>query len=237
MFIGVIRGYLQESISWEKSGIRAENLENQAWMGTEIIPTRESLLLRLKDWDDQKSWREFFELYWRLIYGVAMKAGLTEVEAQEVLQETVISFAKEIKAFQYDRSKGRFKSWLLQLTRRRIADEFRKRRPADSHADGLPDGTRKTEFMERIPDPAGAALENVWEEEWQKNMVETALEKIRSRINPKHYEIFDRHALKNEPVREIARGAGVSVAQVYWVKHRISGMLKREIKALEAKLV
>jgi RNA polymerase sigma-70 factor (ECF subfamily) len=210
-------------------------------MSTEIIPTRKSLLLRLKDWDDQKSWREFFELYWRLIYGVAIKAGLTEVEAQEVLQETVISFAKEIKTFQYDRSKGRFKSWLLQITRRRIVDEFRKRRPADANseatADAKQEGTCETDIIERIPDPSGSALDTIWEEEWQKNLVETALEKIRSRINPKHYEIFDRHALKNEPVREIARGAGVSVAQVYWVKHRISGMLKREIKALEAKLV
>src|ERR1043166_6756554 len=116
-------------------------------MGTEIIPTRESLLLRLKDWDDQKSWRDFFELYWRLIYGVAIKAGLTEIEAQEVLQETVISFAKEIKTFQYDRSKGRFKSWLLQITRRRIADEFRKRKPHDAQHQQLPEDSRDTSMI------------------------------------------------------------------------------------------
>src|ERR1051325_10984134 len=49
----------------------------------ELLPTRWTLVERLKNWDDQESWRQFFDTYWRLIYGVALKAGLTESEAQE----------------------------------------------------------------------------------------------------------------------------------------------------------
>jgi len=30
--------------------------------GTELIPTRASLLARLKDWDDSRSWGEFYEV-------------------------------------------------------------------------------------------------------------------------------------------------------------------------------
>ena len=58
------------------------------------IPTRHSLLNRLKDWRDEASWREFFETYWELIYNVARKAGLNDAEAQDVVQETVIAVAK-----------------------------------------------------------------------------------------------------------------------------------------------
>ena len=32
----------------------------------DLIPTRASLLGRLKDWDDHASWREFFDTYWKL---------------------------------------------------------------------------------------------------------------------------------------------------------------------------
>jgi len=39
----------------------------------EFLPTRWSLLSRLKDWDDQKSWRQFFDTYWRLIYNTGVK--------------------------------------------------------------------------------------------------------------------------------------------------------------------
>ncbi|MBI4661895.1 MAG: sigma-70 family RNA polymerase sigma factor, partial [Verrucomicrobia bacterium] len=37
----------------------------------DTIPTRLSLIERLKNWDDQTSWQDFFNTYWRLIYGVA----------------------------------------------------------------------------------------------------------------------------------------------------------------------
>src|SRR5881394_2654935 len=65
----------------------------------ELIPTRDSLLSRLKDWQDDVSWRDFFNTYWRLVYGVALKAGLNEQEAQEVVQETVITVARRIHEF------------------------------------------------------------------------------------------------------------------------------------------
>src|SRR5580658_10289334 len=93
----------------------------------EFIPTRESLLSRLKDWNDDEGWREFFSIYRQLIFITAIKSGLREDEAEEVVQETVISVAKTIKEFQYDPKKCRFKNWLGHLAQKRIADRFRKR--------------------------------------------------------------------------------------------------------------
>ena len=93
----------------------------------EFIPTRQSLLVRLKNWEDQASWKDFFETYWRLIYGAALKAGLTETEAQEVVQETVITVAKGLRKSELDPARGSFKGWLLHTTRWKIADQFRTR--------------------------------------------------------------------------------------------------------------
>ena len=93
----------------------------------ELIPTRRSLLDRLRNWDDQASWKDFFETYWKLIYGVARKAGLSDAEAQDVVQESIFSVARYIPDFRYDPALGSFKSWLMRLTRCRIADHFRKR--------------------------------------------------------------------------------------------------------------
>src|SRR5215467_5596778 len=91
------------------------------------IATRHSLLNRLKDWGDQTSWQEFFDAYGRLLYNVAIKAGLTDMEAQEVVQETVIAVARKIGEFKADPAHGSFSAWLMRLTRWRIADQFRKR--------------------------------------------------------------------------------------------------------------
>ena len=86
------------------------------------IPTRYSLLRRLKDWGDQSGWQEFFDAYWALLYNTARRAGLNDTEAQEAVQETVIAFAKKLPDFKADPSRGSFSAWLLQLARWRIAD-------------------------------------------------------------------------------------------------------------------
>src|SRR6266404_6988744 len=79
----------------------------------EFIPTRQSLLSRLRDWNDQESWKVFFDTYWKLIYNAARRAGLSEAEAQDVVQDTVISVSKSMPNFKYHEDQGSFKSWLL----------------------------------------------------------------------------------------------------------------------------
>src|SRR2546427_3339502 len=108
----------------------------------ELIPTRWSLVARLKDLGDQQSWREFFDTYSRLIRGVAIKSGLTEAEAEDVVQETIISISKSMPDFKADPQAGSFKAFLLTITRRRIADQFRKRSPGQEARLQRPDETR-----------------------------------------------------------------------------------------------
>src|SRR5438093_9357626 len=129
----------------------------------DLIPTRQSLLSRLRDLNDQESWAVFFETYWRLIYKTAIRAGLTEEEAQDVVQETVFSLSKTMPGFKYDPSQGSFKGWLLKLTRWRILDQFRKRQRGIVHRWRAQDTDTGTGTVERIVDPAGPALETVWD--------------------------------------------------------------------------
>src|SRR5438034_9005105 len=119
----------------------------------DLIPTRRSLLSRLRDLGDQESWSDFFYSYWQLIYEVALKAGLGDAEAQEVVQETVISVGKQMPGFRYDPARGRFKGWLLQITRRRIADHVRKQSQASGASGGHPGGTLKVEQSECVREP------------------------------------------------------------------------------------
>ena len=108
----------------------------------QLLPTRYSLLSRLKDYEDQESWRDFFETYWRLIYSTAIKAGLNDAEAQDVVQETILSVLRKIPEFEYDPQIGSFKCWLLQLTTWRIIDQRRLRLPVSPVPN--PDGTSAT---------------------------------------------------------------------------------------------
>jgi len=204
----------------------------------EPIPTRQTLLSRLKDWQDQASWREFFDTYWRLLYGVARKAGLTEAEAQDVVQETMLAAARKMPGFTYDPAKDSFKGWLLTVTRWKIADQFRKRQklPGRYGSDRGPRGETdeaRTATIERIPDPAGADISLLWEREWQENLFRVALQKVKQQVNPAHYEMYHLHVIKQQPVRQVAKALRVNPARIYLAKYRISKLLKQEIARRE----
>lgn len=187
--------------------------------------TRYSLLSRLQDWDDAESWRDFFNTYWWLIYSVAIRSGLTPSEAQDVVQETVISVAKNIHKFKRDRALGSFRGWLRNITQWRIIDQLRKRAPRE-----LDEGDDR---LANIADPGQTRLETLWDEEWQLNIFEAAMERVKRRAKEEHYQIFHLHVVKKMPAAEVAETLSVSVAQVYIIKHRISAMIKKEIQALE----
>src|SRR5687767_7355300 len=135
------------------------------------LPTRRSLLSRLRDVDDNASWRTFFERYWRLIYNVARKSGLSDDAAQDIVQETVIAVARKMPEFRYDPEKGSFKQWLLLITRRRIHDQlrrlYRSARTADARR-GVPEGG--AEDLPSAEPPPDARIAAAWEEEWRENV-------------------------------------------------------------------
>ena len=91
------------------------------------IQTRPSLLNRLKTGDDAESWQEFYRVYGKLVRDFAIQAGLTDTEADEVVQETAIAMARHLPEFRYDPKVCRFKTWLLNQTSWRIKDQFKKR--------------------------------------------------------------------------------------------------------------
>jgi RNA polymerase sigma factor (sigma-70 family) len=197
----------------------------------ELIPTRQSLLSRIKDWKDGQGWQEFFEIYWKLIYRTARKAGLDHAAAEEVVQETVIAVARKIPEFTYDPKIGSFKGWLLQLTRWKIIDQFRQRK------DTIPFSAEEEGFILSQQEGGGAGVEHdlssIWEEEWEKNLLESAMERVKARIDPRQFQIFDMYVLQMKPVRQISQALGINPARIYLAKHRVSKLLAAELKRLK----
>ena len=67
-------------------------------------------------------------IYWKLIYHTARKAGLTDGEAQEVVQDLIKAIAEKTPKLGDHAAKGSFKGWVLHLIRWSISDKLRKKR-------------------------------------------------------------------------------------------------------------
>ena len=195
--------------------------------------TRKSLIARLDNWEDQKTWDEFYKTYWKLIYSVGIKAGLRSDEAFDVVQETILTIAKQSKKHQYDPEQGSFKNWLMNMTRWRINDQFRKRKK-DTSANNFefPDD-RATAVLDRMADPKGDTLERMWDAEWKKNLTKAALEKVKIQVSSKQYQIFHCYVIQEWEARKVQEHLDVSIAQVYLAKHRVGTIFKKELKKLE----
>jgi RNA polymerase sigma-70 factor (ECF subfamily) len=199
----------------------------------DFIPTRYSLLSRLQNWDDQESWKDFFDTYWRLIYSIALKSGLNEMEAQDVVQETIICVAKDIDKFKRDPAAGSFKGWLRNLTRWRIADQLRRRKPNVPDNPATAEEHRAVPALEEIPAPDGDGLEKMWEDEWRSNLLEAAVERVRHRIKEEHFQIFDLSVLRQWPAGKVAQALDINVTRIYLTKHRVVALVKKEVRLLE----
>ena len=209
-------------------------IRNHEW-----LRTRTTLIKRLKNWQDQASWQDFFDTYGKLIYRAAVKSGLTRTEAQDVVQETMFSVAKHMPNFKYDRKNGSFKAWLLNMTRWRITDQFRKRDPvcrSPSRSDDNPDRTPAA-MMEQIPDKTNVEWAEIWDEEWKKTLLEAAMAKVKRNSDPQHYQVFDLYVNKEWAPARIAKTFGIAVGQVYLTKHRVSEGIKAEVERLKTAII
>jgi RNA polymerase sigma-70 factor (ECF subfamily) len=204
---------------------------------TRTTPTRRTLLGRLHNLNDDPSWQDFFNTYWKLIYGVAIKCGLTETEAEEVVQETIITVARKMPTFVYNPAVGSFKSWLLNIARWRIQDQYRKRQRNGLLRQATAEGSNQAMAAEQVPDPASLTLEAIWEEDWKRNLIDAAIAKVRQRVNPRQFQLFHLHVIKGWPALKVAHKLGASLDRIYYAKYKVACLVRKEVKRLEEKWI
>jgi RNA polymerase sigma factor (sigma-70 family) len=198
-----------------------------------LYATRASLLNRIKNPEDQESWKEFFDRYSKLIYSVAAKAGLGHAEAEEVVQETFITLVKTMPNFTYDPTKS-FKAWLLKVTGRKVLDQFRKRKRLQciNNPSTVRDG--RTATIERIADPKSVDVDAIFETEWRERIFEMAVEKVKLKVQASDFQIYDLYVIKKWPPAKVASTLGVKRGRVYLAKFRVGTLVKREVKVLQS---
>ncbi len=187
------------------------------------------MLSALRDMRDHAGWHHFHTLYRPMLLAVALRSGLSEEDAQDVVQDTIVEVAKQMPSFHYDRKRGRFKSWLLTIVRRRIANVWRGKKY-------IRGGQRVN--REEVTDPtqieAGAdatdwEFERAWDEEWREHALRMAQEHIKREVEPVQFQAFQLNVLKGIPARETARRLGVKLMEVYWARYRIGRLMKQAI--------
>jgi RNA polymerase sigma factor (sigma-70 family) len=206
----------------------------------EWLPTRASLLERLRQWSDNASWQEFFDTYWKLLFRTARAAGLDRPDAEEVVQETIICVARQLPDFRYRPGSegGSFKEWLRNQTKWRIIDLYRRNRRHRQATDLsgtlsiAPEGDEPgPEAVEQL----SSSVDSQWDEEWELTRIEAALQRLKRRVDARQYQVFYLLEMKPWKPREVARQLDLSLASVYTIRFRTRKLFRQILNELKEK--
>jgi RNA polymerase sigma-70 factor (ECF subfamily) len=189
--------------------------------------TSPTLLARLgRDPTDQAAWAQFVERYGRQIYIWCRQGGLQEADAEDVTQMVLVRLAGRMRSFAYDASKT-FRGWLRTLTQHAWSD-FVKARQRGGRASG---DSVTAAALNTLParDDLVARLEAQFDQE----VLEEAMARIRLRVEPATWEAFQLQAVEGLSGAEVARRLDRSVAAVFKARTRVQTMLRDEVARLE----
>jgi RNA polymerase sigma factor (sigma-70 family) len=210
-------------VGGESGRIVGVGIEDEFCLATGMVSTMEtkpSLLVRLRDPLDAEAWRTFVGLYAPLVYRYGRRRGLQDADAADLTQEVLGEVARDIRAFQYQPERGRFRDWLLTIARRRLTriQARQARHPLAS-------------LGSELPEPAGDdETDRDWNEAFNARVLSVALGRIRPRFEDSSWRVFERVWLEHRPAAEVADELSMSIEAVYMAKSRILRRLQEEVE-------
>jgi RNA polymerase sigma factor (sigma-70 family) len=194
----------------------------------ETPATHPSLLVRLRDRNDEQAWCEFTEIYGPLAYRLAKRRGLQEADAQDLVQEVFRAVARAIDRFDTDRGRGSFRGWLSRIASNLIVNLLvaQRRHPRGS---GLTD---VQELMEEQADPC--CEESVlFEDEYRRGLLAWAAERVRPSFSDLAWQAFWQTGVEGKSPRVVAQELGMSLGTVYQYKSRVVARIRRVIEQVD----
>lgn len=181
-----------------------------------VHTTHITLLGKLGEDHNPGAWDEFCDRYGELIRSFARRQGLQPADCDDVLQDVLVALSGSMRRFEYDPSKGKFRSYLKTITLRAIFKKFRQK-----HRPGGQDPNEEAARAAAV-DPE---TDQRWEEEWRHHHLRQAMRTIDAEFSDSDRAAFRLYALGQRGAKETAEALGISVDSVYQAKSRIMARL------------
>jgi len=179
--------------------------------------TSQTLLIRLREPEDEEAWRDFSGLYLPLLRRFVMLRGVPAQDVDDVVQEVLSTVVRAIQKFDYDPAKGTFRDWLFIVCRSHVFKWFRSQAAAQKRAE--------FDFSEV---PAPEEQQN-WDLEYRRQIFAWASERVRPVVQEKTWKAFWMTAVENQRGPDVAAALKMSVAAVHVAKSRVIARMREEI--------
>jgi RNA polymerase sigma-70 factor (ECF subfamily) len=190
--------------------------------------TRASLILRLQDADDVTAWEEFMELYSPVIFRVAIGRGFQAADAENIVQEVLLSVARSVTQWLERTDRGSFRAWLLRIARNQAFDLINARATRSLGTDGsvaekmLADVHAKSE------------LSSVLDLENERAVFQWAADQVRESVAEHTWQAFWLTRVEGLSVDETASKLNLRPGNIYFARSRVMARVKELVQQYEA---
>ena len=189
--------------------------------------TRSSVLRAVANTENEAAWQRLFDLYAGFIFSIARSKGLKPEDSDDIVQIVFTDLARNLPTFQYDRAKGKFRSYLAGLVHWRVMDRLKA---------GKRDMELKTSFFDEAQPLVSPDDDRFAEREWQAAALEEALRRIKPDVRPEHYAAFVASAVEGQDTEAVMRLYGLSRDNLYQIRKRLTEKLRETTTAVLAEM-
>ena len=196
--------------------------QNEQPRETRIVDTtRASLLIRIRNRDDQAAWSQFDSIYRPMLFRFARARGMGETEAEEIAQQCMTAIQGHIGGFDYDPGKGRFKSWLSTVVHNLVNSALRHRREVQAATHDF------RGLRDRGPTP-----EELFDNLWRQEHLRHCLRLIRSEVEESTFQVFVAFVMEEQPLEDVCEHFALTPNHVRVIKSRMTQRLRRRMVEL-----
>jgi RNA polymerase sigma-70 factor (ECF subfamily) len=194
---------------------------------SEAPVTRSSLLVRIRDPQDERAWAEFMEIYTPLVYQLARRRGFQDADADDLTQDVFRAVAAAIDRWDPDPAKGSFRGWLFRIARNLMINSLNSRR---RHPQGSGD-TGVNRMLEEKAAPSDETA--LFDEEYKRRLFHWAAEQVKGEFRPATWQAFWRTGVEGQAMQAVADSLGLSVGAVYIARCRVMARIKQKVEQVE----
>ena len=185
------------------------------------LETRKSLIVRLKNEQNEFAWRDFVCSYEGFLNQLARRQGVPERHIPDVTQQILLTIAKSIDGWKDDGNAASFRRWLSTVSRN-VVIRFMSRERKQAGGVG---GSDLVAMLQNVVDKPDEQHVRKYEHE----LIVWAAEQVRHEFLESSWRAFWATVIDERPVDEVAAELGVTAGSIYMSRSRIMAKIRTKV--------